>query len=84
MLGKLAQHRITSDGETVVVETIWTGEVKHLEKVSAVAATDSWLAVGGFGKDEKGLVEVWAFTDAGTADTLAAQTEDLSISTEQK
>ena len=62
------------------VETICTGEVNSLEKVSALAATDKWLAIGGFGKDEKGLVEVWSASGVGSFAAIVAQTGQMSIS----
>lgn len=77
LLGKLAQHGIIYDGEKVEVETVWVSEVHSLEKVSAMAVSDDWIAIAGFGKDEKGLVEVWSTTQS--PDPVSREDVDAAI-----
>ncbi|KAJ3531099.1 hypothetical protein NM688_g7620 [Phlebia brevispora] len=78
LLGKLAQHTITYDDEKVEVRTIWSGEIKTLHKVSAIAVSEKWFAVAGFGTDDKGLVEIWCPTQGVSEDM-----EQLSIANTQ-
>ena len=82
LLGKLARHAVTFENENVEIYTIWNGETKGLEKVSAIALSEKWLAVGGFGSDEKGLVEIWCHNDEVEA-SVAAKMEHLSVSSTQ-
>ena len=79
LLGKLAKHKVLYDAEKLEIKTIWRGEAKSLQKVSAIALSDSWLAVGGFGQDEKGIVELWS-PSSDSASDLTTQVEGLSVS----
>lgn len=64
LLGKLALHVVSYDDNTRSrLDTKWTGEVVELQKVNAIAATNNWLAVGGFSEGGAGLVEVWKITE---------------------
>ncbi len=55
------------------LETSWTCETRGLEKVNAIAASKDWLAIGGFGKDEKGLVEVWSVSNDSELTEITAK-----------
>ena len=78
LLGKLAQHNVVHDASAVDVETVWTGETKNLQKVSAMSVKGAFIAIGGFGKDDKGLVEVMSLSTEEV--DLVKETESLSVS----
>ena len=84
LLGKLAQHRVVFDGSKVDLELVWSDEVKSLQKVSAIAASEKWFAIAGFEGDEKGTVEIWCpspdLGDVPSASDLTTQLEQLSVS----
>lgn len=78
LLGKLAQHTIMFDDEKAEIQTIWNAETKNLAKVSAIALSERWLAVGGFGSDEKGLVEIWRHAD-DEVESITAEVKQISV-----
>ncbi|ETW85973.1 hypothetical protein HETIRDRAFT_29644, partial [Heterobasidion irregulare TC 32-1] len=59
LLGTFSQHTISRVNGKLVLETAWTVYVKGVAKVNALVGFDGWIAVGGFGKDGEGLVEMW-------------------------
>lgn len=67
LLGTFSQHTISRVNDKLVLETAWTVYVKGVAKVNALVAFDDWIAVGGFGKDGEGLVEMWKI-ECGGAD----------------
>jgi hypothetical protein len=62
-------HRFKRD-PNVCVEAARTWQVHNIVKVNTVAIHGGrWLAIGGFGKDGKGVIELWrtAASDVDTA-----------------
>ena len=61
LLGTVSQHylQFNPSDNTIQVHLRWTRDVECLAKVNALAVHGDWLAVGGFGKDKKGVVEIW-------------------------
>lgn len=60
LLGAMAQYTISRDMEGNLQTTKgWSAGTKALEKVNAMAGDESYVVVGGFGKDGKGIVELW-------------------------
>jgi len=61
LLGTVTHHRLsrTDVDETLELTANWTQETKALAKVNAISVTTNRIAIGGIGKNEKGVVEVW-------------------------
>ena len=60
LLGVVAEYVLSRDAEDALQATRrWETSANTLEKVNAMAARETCVAVGGFGKDGKGVVEVW-------------------------
>ncbi|KAF5373731.1 hypothetical protein D9758_000724 [Tetrapyrgos nigripes] len=60
LLGTLARFRLERDikGDVEVTE-VWRSEVKTVQKVNALVVNDTKIVIGGFGKDGKGVIEIW-------------------------
>ncbi|KAJ3850747.1 WD40-repeat-containing domain protein [Lentinula lateritia] len=61
LLGSIAQWRIngeTSDRDKNI-EELWRKKGIALEKVNALVTNDTKIAIGGFSKDGKGIIEIW-------------------------
>ena len=61
LLGTVTHHQLsrTDVDETLELTATWTQETKALAKVNAISVTTNRIAIGGIGKNEKGVVEVW-------------------------
>ena len=60
LLGSLAEYEVSRDSEDGLQgEKRWEASTTVLEKVNAMCTNGSFVAVGGFGKDGKGVVEIW-------------------------
>ncbi|KAI0780674.1 WD40 repeat-like protein [Trametes elegans] len=60
LLGSLTGYAVSRDEKGALLATkIWGATTSALEKVNAMAVSPALLVVGGFGKDGKGVVEVW-------------------------
>jgi len=57
LLGSLSQYNVGvgSTGNHIV----WSKEAKELEKVNCMRSNGTYIVVGGFSSDRKGLVEVY-------------------------
>jgi hypothetical protein len=62
LLGTVSQHHIELDapGDLVKIETVWAEGVKSLAKVNTLAVDGHWIAIGGFGTDGRGVIEIWS------------------------
>ncbi|KDQ60768.1 hypothetical protein JAAARDRAFT_124475 [Jaapia argillacea MUCL 33604] len=65
LLGTLTCHSLSrivdGDGTPSLQSKVeWTTEPEELAKVNSVSIQGDWIAVGGFNKDGKGLVEIWS------------------------
>ncbi|EJF66094.1 hypothetical protein DICSQDRAFT_97887 [Dichomitus squalens LYAD-421 SS1] len=60
LLGSLAEYTLSrgADGK-LRAEQRWSASTQSLEKVNAIAGSQSRVAVAGFGKDGKGVIEIW-------------------------
>jgi hypothetical protein len=61
LLGTVTHHQLSRTGadEALELTATWTQETKGLAKVNAISVTENRIAIGGIGKNEKGVVEVW-------------------------
>lgn len=60
LLGAISAYDISRDDQgELQVTKVWSEATRSVEKVNAMAASQSWIVIGGFGKDGKGVVEVW-------------------------
>ena len=60
LLGAVSQYTISRDAEGKLQATKgWGAVAKSLEKVNAMTADEARVVLGGFGKDGKGIVELW-------------------------
>ncbi|KAI0320119.1 WD40 repeat-like protein [Amylostereum chailletii] len=62
LLGTLSMHTLSEvgdDGAAFDITPLWKVESKTLAKVNAISTHDDRIAVGGFNKEGKGVVEVW-------------------------
>ncbi|KAI0362404.1 WD40 repeat-like protein [Trametes cingulata] len=60
LLGVVSAYEISRDAQgTLQAEKMWNARASSLVKVNALAVSNSWVIVGGFGKDGKGIVEAW-------------------------
>ncbi|KAI0372921.1 WD40 repeat-like protein [Pilatotrama ljubarskyi] len=62
LLGAISAYDISRDTEgsgALQVEKLWSAATSSLEKVNAMVISDTWVVVGGFGNDGKGIVEAW-------------------------
>ncbi|KAJ2971280.1 hypothetical protein NUW54_g12539 [Trametes sanguinea] len=60
LLGSIAEFKISRDSSGMLqAEKTWSSSTSSMEKVNAIAASQFRLVIGGFGKDGKGVVEVW-------------------------
>jgi hypothetical protein len=57
LLGIVSLFRL--DRDPPQLELLYSKGTEGIEKVNALAVEDPWLAIGGFGKDGKGVVELW-------------------------
>jgi len=59
LLGKVSAHSVSrkANGQ-LEAERQWTFETTNVAKVNAMVTQGDWLIIGGFGQDEKGVVEV--------------------------
>ncbi|KAI0664646.1 WD40 repeat-like protein [Cubamyces menziesii] len=70
LLGVLSEYKVSRDAQALLQATqVWSSSVTSVEKVNTMAIGHTWLVVGGFGEDEKGVVEVWRHGDQGTQPT---------------
>ncbi|KAH9901554.1 WD40 repeat-like protein [Cubamyces lactineus] len=64
LLGALSEYKVSRDAQGSLQATqVWSSTVTSIEKVNAMAIGQTSLVVGGFGKDGKGVVEVWRHSD---------------------
>jgi hypothetical protein len=68
LLGVISLHQLSSD--PLELKLVFSKNTESFEKVNAMAVAADWLAVGGFGKDKKGAVELWGIK-IGNDDTQA-------------
>ena len=60
LLGILAEYNLSRDADgKLQAEQSWGASTQGLEKVNAIAANQTHVAVAGFGKDGKGVIEIW-------------------------
>ncbi|KIK59606.1 hypothetical protein GYMLUDRAFT_169355 [Collybiopsis luxurians FD-317 M1] len=61
LLGTIVQWKINgeSSDQASILEELWKKEVTGMEKVNALVANDTKIIIGGFTKDEKGVIEIW-------------------------
>ena len=60
LLGVMSEYTISRNDEDKLQATKgWSAVTQSLEKVNAMAADESRVVLGGFGKDGKGVLEVW-------------------------
>ncbi|KAI0707616.1 WD40 repeat-like protein [Earliella scabrosa] len=60
LLGVMSEYIISRNTEDKLQATKgWSAVTQSLEKVNAMAADESRVVLGGFGKDGKGVLEVW-------------------------
>ncbi|KAI9057917.1 WD40 repeat-like protein [Trametes sanguinea] len=60
LLGAIAEFKISRDSSGMLqADKTWSSSTSSIEKVNAIAASQFRLVIGGFGKDGKGVVEVW-------------------------
>jgi hypothetical protein len=54
-------HRLAHTGTDGALEltATWTQNTRTLAKVNGIAVTGNRIAIGGIGKNKKGIVEVW-------------------------
>ncbi|KAI0333505.1 WD40 repeat-like protein [Cubamyces sp. BRFM 1775] len=64
LLGALSEYQVTRDAQgSLQAAKVWSSNVSSIEKVNSMAIGQTWLTLGGFGKDGKGVVEVWRHSD---------------------
>lgn len=61
LLGTVTQYQITRTeaNGTLELTATWSQDTKALAKVNAIAVSENRIAIGGIGKNAKGVVEVW-------------------------
>lgn len=61
LLGTVTHHQLSRTGVEKALEltATWTQETTALAKVNTISVTTNRIAIGGIGKNEKGVVEVW-------------------------
>ncbi|KAK7467336.1 hypothetical protein VKT23_004393 [Stygiomarasmius scandens] len=60
LLGTLVQYRLGRDAKGAgEVTELWRTETQTLAKVNALVVNDTKIVLGGFGKDGKGIIEIW-------------------------
>lgn len=60
LLGTISAYDISRDDQGELQATkVWSEVTRSVEKVNAMAVSQSWMVIGGFGKDGKGVVETW-------------------------
>jgi hypothetical protein len=57
LLGIVSMYRLSRD--PLQLQLLYSKGTEGIEKVNALAVDGQWLAIGGFGKDGKGVVELW-------------------------
>ena len=56
----MSEYTISRNAEDKLQATKgWSAVTQSLEKVNAMAADESRVVLGGFGKDGKGVLEIW-------------------------
>jgi hypothetical protein len=65
LLGTVAHHNLSRTGtdKAPKLTTVWTKDTQALAKVNTIAVIGDRIAIGGIGKNEKGVVEVWIAND---------------------
>lgn len=60
-MGVLTYYQLNYDeeGGSVVLQQLWQHESTGVEKVNALLADDKRIIVGGFGKKDRGIIEIW-------------------------
>jgi hypothetical protein len=60
-MGVITYYQLNYDeeGGSVVLQQLWHHESKNVQKVNALLADDKRIIVGGFGKNDRGIIEVW-------------------------
>jgi hypothetical protein len=58
LLGIISQFRLSRDPLRLTL--VFAKGTDGLAKVNTLAIEGCWLAVGGFGKDKRGIVELWS------------------------
>ncbi|KAF8197518.1 WD40-repeat-containing domain protein [Pholiota molesta] len=61
LMGVITYYQLNYDeeGGSVVLQQLWHHESKSVQKVNALLADDKRIIVGGFGKNDRGIIEVW-------------------------
>jgi hypothetical protein len=61
LLGTVTHHQLTRTdvNEGLELTATWTKDTQALAKVNAISVTANRVAIGGIGKNGKGIVEVW-------------------------
>ncbi|RPD66416.1 WD40 repeat-like protein [Lentinus tigrinus ALCF2SS1-6] len=63
LLGTIAEYKVIRDDDGSLRATKgWSAVAPTLEKVNAMTASHSWVVIGGFGKDGRGIVQVFHVT----------------------
>ena len=68
LLGTLAEYILSRDADgKLQADQSWSASTRGLEKVNAMTASQTQVAVAGFGKDGKGVIEIWHTAQQGDA-----------------
>ncbi len=72
LLGTMSAYDISRGGKgELQASKIWSEATRSVEKVNAMAVSHSWVVIGGFGKDGKGVVEVWCNPQENTSQPVS-------------
>jgi hypothetical protein len=61
LLGKMTRYHLYREaGCDPKPEQIWSADAESVAKVNALIVSDSWIAIGGIGKEGRGVIEIWS------------------------